>query len=76
MSQTETDPTIISAEIIAPGTWGTKNQVKALFSNGEEKVVVQYYPDELQFTAQDFVGLTQREASALFLKKDIAYLQS
>lgn len=70
------DSKIVSATIIAPGTWGSKNQVKARFNNGEEKVVVEYYPDELQFSPNEFVGLTEIEASMLFHKKDIAYLQS
>ena len=70
------DAKIISATIHAPGTWGSKNLVKAKFNNREEKVVVEYYPDELRFSPEEFVGLTEIESSMLFHKKDIAYLQS
>lgn len=35
-----------------------------------------YYPDEIQFSADEFVGLTLGEARQLFRDRDIAYLQS
>lgn len=38
--------------------------------------VFEYYPDEISFTAHEFLGLTVQEAVSLKHKKDVAYLQS
>lgn len=38
--------------------------------------IFEYYDDELTFWAEEFIGLTKREATDLFMKKDIAYIQS
>ena len=35
-----------------------------------------YYPDELTFTAADFIGSTLQEAYELRHKRDVAYLRS
>ena len=45
---------------------------------GEEKeqFLFEYYPDEISFSASEFVGLTIEEARHLKFKKDKAYLQS
>lgn len=44
--------------------------------DGEEQKLFDFYPDELSFTAGEFIGLTVEEAHRLKLKKDVAYLQS
>jgi len=35
-----------------------------------------YYPDEINFTPKDFIGLTVKEAHQLKFDRDKAYLQS
>ena len=45
-------------------------------SHLEPKVLFDFYPDELSFSKEEFIGLTEKEAEELFHKKDIAYLQS
>ena len=35
-----------------------------------------FYPDEISFTPDEFVGLTVSEAHSLRHKKDVAYLRS
>lgn len=54
----------------------TMPTVTATFEDGSTKVLFSYYPDEISFTTQEFVGLTEQEAHRLRTKKDIAYLQS
>ena len=41
-----------------------------------ERVVFSYYPDELSFTASEFVGVTIEQARELHMERDIAWLQS
>jgi len=51
-------------------------KVVATFENGSEKELFSYYPDELSFTPDEFVGLTENEARQLKTSKDKEYLQS
>ena len=69
---------IISARITAlpnslldplPEVWVTN-------ANGEEGRLFDYYPDEISFTPDEFVGLTVAEARRLKFKKDRDYLGS
>lgn len=46
----------------------------ALLDDGCTSHLFSYYPDELEFTAEEFVGLSVREALALYEKKDKEYL--
>lgn len=50
--------------------------VYATFDDGTEEALFSYYPDEIQFTEQEFLGLTRQEAKALFVKRDKLWLQS
>jgi len=50
--------------------------VTANFDDGSVERLFSYYPDEIKFTPEEFVGLTATEAHALRTKKDVAYLQS
>jgi hypothetical protein len=51
-------------------------EVTVVFDDGEESVkLFSYYPDEINFSAGEFIGLTEREARQLRHKKDLAYLQ-
>ena len=52
-------------------------QVMVVYEGSEEEVFLfSYYPDEISFTADEFIGLTEAEATNLKFKKDKAYLQS
>jgi hypothetical protein len=44
--------------------------------DGTEHYLYSYYPDEINFTENEFIGLTLEECSALYTKKDLAYLRS
>lgn len=46
------------------------------FNDGTEQLLFTYYPDELTFTKEEFIGLTAQQAQNLRHKKDVAYLQS
>jgi len=50
--------------------------VTTTFDNGETRKLFAYYPDEISFTADEFIGLTLSEARALKVRKDKAWLQS
>jgi len=41
-----------------------------------DKTLFSYYPDEISFTSEEFIGLTQDEAWQLKFKKDVKYLKS
>lgn len=42
----------------------------------KEHEIFEYYPDELSFAPEEFIGLTIEEAKQLKMQKDIQYLQS
>ena len=71
-------PKIIAARITAmPVDWSDPMpQVFATFEDGTEKLLFAFYPDEISFTAGEFIGLTEEEARTLKGKKDKKYLQS
>jgi hypothetical protein len=50
--------------------------VRVTFEDGTEKELFRFYPDELSFVPAEFIGLTEKEARQLFVKKDTAYLRS
>jgi hypothetical protein len=49
-------------------------KVFATFEDGEEEFLFDYYPDEICFFPEEFVGLTRKEAKDLKRKKDLEYL--
>lgn len=52
-------------------------EVRVQFEEGGSyEPLFTFYPDEISFSAEEFIGLTVDEARALRTKKDIAYLQS
>jgi hypothetical protein len=51
-------------------------QVYVKLEDGKEELLFDYYPDEISFTAEEFVGLTVSEAASLKFKKDKSYLIS
>jgi len=50
--------------------------VSATFSDGTEEELFSFYPDEIDFSEEEMIGLTRREAFELRRKKDADYLQS
>jgi hypothetical protein len=46
------------------------------FEDGTSSVLFSYFPDEIQFTAAEFIGLTRAEAMALYGTKDREYLRT
>lgn len=60
----------------APGIpVGTKS-VLATFDNRVVRGLFSYYTDELTFTPDEFIGLTEDEARELFRVRDLEYLRS
>lgn len=51
-------------------------EVWITLSDGTEKILFTYYPDEISFLESDFIGLTEDEARLLKFGRDRAYLQS
>lgn len=60
----------------AAGIFDSMPNITATFENGQVKELFSFYPDELSFTTSEFIGLTEQEARALRLKKDVVYLRS
>lgn len=58
------------------GMFDPMPSVHATFDDGSVVELFRYYPDELSFTEEEFVGLTEAEARALHARKDRAYLRS
>jgi hypothetical protein len=58
------------------GMFDPMPKVWVTFDNGSVKMLFQYYPDEIQFTESEFIGLTETQACDLRLVKDVAYLRS
>jgi hypothetical protein len=69
---------ITSARItdMPKGWFDPMPQVWVTTENGEEQLLFEYYPDEISFSSQEFIGLTLDEARHLKFKKDKHYLQS
>jgi hypothetical protein len=44
--------------------------------DGHDEELFEYYPDEISFDTQEFLGLTISEARALRAKKDVDFLRS
>jgi hypothetical protein len=51
-------------------------QVIVTLEDGTIKNLFSYYPDEISFHPEEFIGLTRTQALDLFHKKDVAYLKS
>jgi hypothetical protein len=51
-------------------------KVNATFDNGERKDLFSFYPDEISFSAGEFLGLSEEQAHNLRHKKDVAYLRN
>jgi hypothetical protein len=51
-------------------------QVIVTMEDGSEFNLFSYYPDEISFSPEEFIGLTRMEAFELRHKKDVVYIQS
>lgn len=69
---------VISARITAmpEDMFGPMPQVYVTFENGVEEFLFEYYPDEISFTAAEFLGKTKQECHNLKFEKDRRYLTS
>ena len=57
------------------GIFDPMPNVTVTFEDGQLKELFWFYPDELNFTESEFIGLTEQQARALRLRKDIEYLR-
>lgn len=58
------------------GMFDSMPEVLVTLEGGQEEKLFSFYPDEISFTASEFIGLTKDEARHLKFKKDKQYLQS
>jgi hypothetical protein len=76
------EPVIVKCTIgpyprpIEQGILDPMPQVKVIFDNGTEKILFQFYPDEISFKEAEFLGLTEEAARRLKFKKDKRFIQS
>lgn len=52
------------------------NRIFVYYDNGSNNCIGAYYPDELQFSQKDFIGLTKREAHDLIAAANKKYLRN
>jgi hypothetical protein len=75
-------PIIISCSIgpyprpMPQGMLDSMPKVRVRFNTGEEKVLFEFYPDEISFTEVEFIGLTEESARRLKFERDLKYIQS
>ena len=69
---------IISARITEmPKKWtDPMPELYVTTEDNEEHLLFEYYPDEISFTANEFIGLTISEANHLKYAKDLQYMRS
>lgn len=58
------------------GMFDPMPKVNVKLSNGEEKELFEFYPDEIDFIESEFIGLTIEEAKNMKYHKDIEFLRS
>ena len=50
--------------------------VNVVYEDEIQEKLFDFYPDEISFKEEDFIGLTKNQAMNLRHKKDVAYLRS
>ncbi|WP_039994417.1 hypothetical protein [Gordonia otitidis] len=50
--------------------------VTVTYSDGNTEMLFTFYPDEISFTADEFVGLTRQQALSMRRHRDTEYLQT
>jgi hypothetical protein len=58
------------------GMFDPMPEVIATFEDGSTKALFTFYPDEVSFRPDEFIGLTEEDAHSLFQQKDTSYLRS
>lgn len=73
-----TTPKIVSADVgkMPASMFDAMPVITATFDDGTKKELFSYYPDEIQFSEAELIGLTEAEVGSLRVKKDVRYLQS
>ena len=66
---------IVKNKVVYGGRWDMA-KVIAEFEDGTEKMIFEFFPDEINFNDDEFVGMTEDEAYAIKRQKDIQYLRS
>jgi len=56
--------------------FGPLPKVTVTYDDGSSEVLFTFYPDEINFTADEFTGKTKREANQLRHNKDVAFIKS
>lgn len=56
--------------------WLQNTSVWLVYADGSEEKAFDYYPDEISFYENEFVGKTKSEAIAIKVQKDVDYLRS
>jgi len=77
-----TSETVIISCSIAPyprpmpeGMLDSMPKVRVKFDTGEEKELFEFYPDEINFTESEFIGMTEESARRLKFERDKEYIQ-
>ena len=71
------EPTINTARITQPKFFDGMPKVIVTFEGSKENVdLFTYYPDEISFEPEEFLGLTKQQAYRLKFNKDLKYIQS
>lgn len=65
---------IVSVTIEPTKHLGGRAKIIGKFDDGEERVVIKYFNDQLSFTPLEVIGLSQPECDALLDKKNKAYI--
>jgi len=58
------------------GLFDPMPEIRVTYGDGTTEGLLTFYPDELSFVLEEFIGLTRAQALDLRTKKDIHYLQS
>ncbi len=58
------------------GLFDPMPEVVVTYEDDSSESLFSYYPDELRFTAEEFVGLNRTEALQLRHDRDVRYLRS
>ena len=75
-------PKITSVEIgpmprpMPQGMFDPMPSVTATLDDGSTIKLFTFYPDELSFTKEEFIGLTADEGSRLHYKRNVSFLRS
>lgn len=51
-------------------------EVRVQLSNGENKILFDFFHDEISFSESEFIGLTEESEQRLKFEKDKRYIQS